>query len=142
MAINTFPCPFYSQKRTIGKIRVRFASKNWTYLISDGIANSSIWYHHFIYDRQIHCKFTDWQIFGYKTQMAQILFSESSMCTPHFWHTGFSASKAPKSVFVSIFKYCTCQYILTVYANLSGAPTPANPHHSCQRTVQGLVRLV
>ena len=48
----------------------------------------------------------------------------------------------PKSVFVSVFKYCTCQYIHEFYGNLSGAPTPADSHHSHQRVAQGLVRLV
>ena len=64
----------------IGKIRATLELQNWMYLISDCIANSRIWYCHFLYDRQIHCEFTNWKILGYKTQMAQILFSESGIC--------------------------------------------------------------
>ena len=48
----------------------------------------------------------------------------------------------PKSVFVSVFKYCTCQSILTFHGNLSGGPTPADSCHSHQRVAPGLVRLV
>ena len=45
---------------SIGKIKAIFAS---TYLISDGVANSSTWFYHFLYDRKVPCKFTDWKIF-------------------------------------------------------------------------------
>ena len=48
----------------------------------------------------------------------------------------------PKYIFVSVFKYHTCQYIPAFYDTLSGAPTPANFRHSHQRVVPALVRLV